>query len=105
MIPDPGESLPDYRFPDEAGPGRPLPDELDTAEGWRARARLVRPEAEPGGRVAREAHWIPVFYRRDTVPIETDADLDATSAYPRDARKPGVYEYVSGPHASGEDAP
>ncbi|MFB6261202.1 MAG: hypothetical protein ABEJ96_08450, partial [Thiohalorhabdaceae bacterium] len=83
MTSEAGDSLPDYRFADEAGPGEPLPDELDTVEGGRARARLVRPEAEPKGRVAREGHWIPVFHRQDTVPIETDADLDATSAYPR----------------------
>lgn len=93
MTSEPGGSLPDYRFPDEAGPEEPLPDELDTAEHWRHRARLVRPEAEPAGRVAMDGQWIPVFHRRDTVPIESDADLDATSAYPRASRRPGVYDY------------
>jgi len=105
MSVDSHQAVDRFRLPEESGPYEPLPDELDTAGRWRARARLVRPEAQPVGRVATENHWVAVFHRQNTVPIETDADLDATSAYPRASREPGVYEYASAPDASGEDPP
>lgn len=92
-----------YRLPQESGQGEPLPAELDTAEGWRARARLVRPEAEPAGQVPVGDAWVQVFHRRDTVPIESDADLDATSAYPRASSRPGIYDYGWSPASTGED--
>ncbi|HKJ71352.1 MAG TPA: hypothetical protein VKA55_06330 [Gammaproteobacteria bacterium] len=96
-IPD----LPRYRRPHEPGPDAPMPPELDTVEGWRGRARLVRPEAEPEGELVTGGHWAPLYPRRATVPIESDADLDATSAYPANSRVPGVYDYGS-PQGSAE---
>ncbi|MFW5910252.1 MAG: hypothetical protein ACOCUJ_00220 [Thiohalospira sp.] len=94
MTRDQAPDLPVYGLPDDPGPAEPLPDALDTAERWRARARLVRPDAEPAGQVVVAGGRVPVYHRRQTVPIESDADLDATSAYPRASRVPGVYDYV-----------
>lgn len=85
-----------FGLPQDPGPYPALPRELDTADRWEARARLVRPGAEPAGQVAIERRWVPVYHRRDTVPIESGADLDATSAAPRASRVPGVYDYPSG---------
>jgi len=84
-----------YRFPGEDGPHDSLPPDLDTVEGWKGRARLVRPDARSAGQVAADGEWRPVFAVRATVPIESDADLDATSAAPRASRVPGVYDYLS----------
>lgn len=78
-----------YRLPEEPGTCAPLPPHLDTAERWWARARLVRPEAEPAGQVAIGGEWAPVSSVRWTAPIETDADLDATSTAPGPAGSPG----------------
>jgi len=97
---DPNPGLTSYRLPEEEGPFGPLPGYLDTAERWRARTRLVRPGAEPVGRVAIGGEWVPVYPVPGTVPIETDADPDATSAAPRSSRIPGVYDY-----ARDEDPP
>ncbi|KPV41872.1 hypothetical protein AN478_00260 [Thiohalorhabdus denitrificans] len=102
MTRDQAPDLPVYGLPDDPGPTEPLPDALDTAERWRARARLVRPDAEPVGRVAIAGEWVPVYHRKQTVPIETDADLDATSAYPRASRVPGVYDYAPSHGKPGE---
>jgi hypothetical protein len=66
---------------------------LDTVAGWRARARLVRPDARPAGWTAGEGEAEPLYRREDTVPIESDADLDATSAAPAHSRVPGRYDY------------
>jgi hypothetical protein len=70
---------------DEQSPSQ----DLDTVAGWRARARLVRPDAAPTGGTQAE----PLYCRRDTVPIESEADLDATSAAPAHSRVPGRYDY------------
>ena len=93
-----------YRFPAEPGPGEPLPPELDTVDGFRKRARLVRPGAEPAGRVALAGERVPVYRVADTVPIETDADLDATSAAPASSRAHGVYDYVPARDGPDEEA-
>lgn len=85
--------LPRFRRPEEAGDEDPLPRELDTVDGWHARARLVRPDAEAAGQVRIGGEWVPVYAVNATVPIESDADLDATSAAPRASRVPGVYDY------------
>jgi len=70
----PTPSGPSFRLAEDAGPEDPLPRELDTAERWRARVRLVRP----------------------------DADLDATSAHPRASRIPGVYDDPTSRIGSGK---
>lgn len=67
--------------------------ELDTQTGWKARARLARPDAAPAGWIESENGSEPVYRCADTVPIESDADLDATSAAPANSRVPGVYDY------------
>ena len=90
---NPKPDLTPYRSRGDDGPWDPLPSALDTAEGWQGRARLVRPDAAPAGQVAADGGWRPVFAVTDTVPIESDADLDATSAAPRASRVPGVYDY------------
>ncbi len=86
--------LPRYRLPDGSGDEPPLPEELDTAERWRQRGRCVGRGVAPVGFVAIGQRWEPVYPRRETVPIESDADLDATSAAPANSRRAGVYEYV-----------
>jgi len=68
-------------------------EEQDTAQGWRARARLVRPDAVPAGWSGEDGASEPVYPRADTVPIESEADGDATSAAPAQSRVPGVYDY------------
>jgi hypothetical protein len=93
MAPTDDHELPRYRLPQEAGDEDPLPRELDTVRGWHARARLVRPDARPVGTVRIDGQWVPVYAVNATVPIESDADPDATSAYPRASRVPGVYDY------------
>jgi len=84
--------LPRFRLPDADGPLDPLPRELDTVDGWHARARLVRPDATPDGHLRAAGEWLPVYAVNATVPIESDADHDATSAAPRASREPGVYD-------------
>ena len=96
MDPTPGDNLPAYRLPEEAGASAPLPPGLDTADRWRRRARLVRPDAEAVGELALAGEWVAVYPRTATVPIESDADLDATSAAPRRSRVYGVYDYGNG---------
>ncbi|HKJ88095.1 MAG TPA: hypothetical protein VKA48_06270, partial [Gammaproteobacteria bacterium] len=94
MDDQPDTDLPAFRLPeDPPGSLEVLPRHLDTPEGWRRRARLVRPDAEPVGRLAAGGAWVPVYGVPATVPIESDADLDATSAAPRASRVPGVYDY------------
>ncbi|MBK1725855.1 hypothetical protein [Halorhodospira neutriphila] len=70
-------------------------ESLDTFAGWRARARLVRPDARPSGWTGQEGEPEPLYRQADTVPIESEADLDATSAAPAQSRYPGVYDYGS----------
>ena len=74
--------LPRYRLPDTPGPEPPLPAGLDTPAGWQARARLVRPDLAPQGLVRSGGRWEPVYPASATVPIESGADLDATSTPP-----------------------
>lgn len=66
--------------------------DLDTVAGWRARACLVRPAAAPADWTAGDAPE-PLYRRGDTVPMESDADLDATSAAPAHSRVAGRYDY------------
>ncbi|GEM_PF-3691299 len=68
-------------------------ERLDTSAGWRARARLVRPDAQPSGWTAVEGAAEPLYRQAETVPMESGADLDATSAAPAQSRYPGVYDY------------
>lgn len=64
---------------------------LDTLARWRERARMVRPEARPADWTERQAE--PLYHREDTVPMESEADLDATSVTPACSRVPGRYDY------------
>ena len=68
-------------------------DELATVAEWRTRARLVRPDARPVDWTEADGERAARYRKADTVPIESDADLDATSAAPRQSRVPGVYDY------------
>jgi hypothetical protein len=95
---------PRFRPPDADGPLDPLPRELDTVEGWHARARLVPPDATADGHRRAAGAWLPVYAVNATVPIESDADLDATSAAPRASREPGVDDDGPGQGTADDDA-
>ena len=88
-----------YRLPSLAGPEEPLPAELDTAAGWQARGRVVRPGCAAAGEVRTEAGWSLVFPVSATEPRPSGEDPDVSSAAPARADRPGVYTYA--PYRSG----